>query len=95
MITFDVSAAGTGSGQGWLAEGINPSGEITGEYIDSNAVAHGFVRSRSGAITTFDAPGAGTGSGQGTMPLTNNPAGSVTGSEIDASGVSHGFLRTP
>jgi hypothetical protein len=70
-------------------------GEITGQYIDSNGVNHGFVRSPSGAITTFDAPGAGTGAGQGTLPETPNMFGVITGQYIDANNVHYGFLRTP
>jgi hypothetical protein len=65
IITFDVPGAGTGSGQGTQAFAISPEGTITGVYIDSGTVSHGFVRVRDGTFTKFDAPGAGTGSGQG------------------------------
>jgi hypothetical protein len=36
--------------------GINPAGTITGFYVDTNTVYHGFLRARDGTITTFDAP---------------------------------------
>ncbi len=65
ITTFNVSAAGTGSGQGTVPEGIDLVGDITGQYIDSNNVNHGFVRNPFGAIITFDAPQAGTAAGTG------------------------------
>jgi hypothetical protein len=92
---FDVSGAGTGSGQGTTPANINPAGDIAGSYIDASNVSHGFLRTKHSDITVFDVPGAGTGSGQGTYPSCNNPADAITGYYIDASGVYHGFLRTP
>ena len=58
---FDAPGAGTGNFQGTRAYAINPSGTITGFFIDSVNAAHGYVRSNQGVITVFDAPGAGTG----------------------------------
>ncbi len=66
---------------------INPSGTITGYYIDAS-IEHGFLRAPDGSFTTFDAPGSFY-----TQPQSINPAGVVTGSYIDASNMSHGFLR--
>jgi hypothetical protein len=40
VITFDVLGAGTGFFQGTFANGINPSGAITGYYVDTNYNAH-------------------------------------------------------
>jgi hypothetical protein len=102
---FDVPGAGTGPGapctllfvptcQGTIPENINPGGAITGEYVDTSRVFHGFLRTRTGTFITFDVLGAGTGPGQGTIPFSNNPANLITGSFIDANGVSHGFLAT-
>ncbi len=62
---FDAPGAGTAAGQGTRAYATNPSGEITGFFLDSTTVAHGYVRSNQGVITVFDAPGAGTGPLQG------------------------------
>jgi hypothetical protein len=45
---FDVSGAGTGSGQGSFPVNINASGAIIGEYVDGNGVNHGFQRSARG-----------------------------------------------
>ncbi|HEV8046558.1 MAG TPA: hypothetical protein VGP35_02450, partial [Terriglobales bacterium] len=95
ITTFNVSAAGNGSGQGTVPEGIDLLGEITGQYIDSSGVNHGFVRSPLGDITTFDAPGAGTASGQGTIPATPNVFGVITGQYIDSNNVHFGFLWNP
>jgi len=95
IITFDVPGAGTGPGEGTQAIHINPAGAVTGYYLDSGDVFHGYVRANDGTFATFDAPGAGTDPGQGTLPASNNPAETITGFYIDANDVSHGFLRTP
>ena len=58
---IDVTGAGTGSMQGTIALAIDAAGDVTGTYLDSNRVAHGYVRTANGTISTFDAPGAGTG----------------------------------
>jgi hypothetical protein len=94
ITTFDAPGAGTGAGQGTLPFAINPAGLITGYYLDTGDVFHGFLRIRNGAITTFDAPGAGTGPGQGTRAFSINPGGAISGRYIDAGAVRHGFLRT-
>src|SRR5262249_10538051 len=81
-----------------ISQNINPRGVISGGFIDTSFVIHGFVRAANGTITTFDVPGAGTGPGQGTFPGSVdclNPAGVITGSYADASNVNHGFVRTP
>ena len=104
--TFDAPGAAKA---GWLARftadgkgpsllgtagiSINTAGVITGGYIDTSAVAHGFVRAANGTITTFDAPGAGTGTLQGTAGISINTAGVITGTYFDANGVAHGFVR--
>jgi hypothetical protein len=100
IITFDAPGASTaaGSGQGTFPDGINEAGTITGHYIDSHNVNHGFLRNAGGGeFITFDAPGAGTtaGSGQGTFPKGINKVGAITGRYVDAHNVNHGFLRSP
>jgi hypothetical protein len=97
ILKFDVPGAGTdgSQAQGTYAEAISDSGEVTGSYIDSNDVQHGFVRARDNHITTFDAPGAGSvaGSYEGTVPLAINVAGEITGAYFDNNYVLHAFLR--
>ena len=47
ITTFDVSGAGTGSGQGsfpYCNNAVGAIGAITGYYIDSSDVFHGFLR---------------------------------------------------
>jgi hypothetical protein len=95
IIAFDVSGAGTGSGQGTYAASLTDFGIVTGAYVDSGNVYHGFLRYPDGNIITFDVPGAGTSSGQGTAPSNINDTGEITGSYIDSSNVAHGFLTTP
>ena len=92
--TFDVSVAGTGSGQGTIPNN-NPSGAISGQYFDSSSASHGFLRSKKGVITTFDAPGGGTCPFCGTTPLGINPSGAISGFLQDGSFVFHGFLYIP
>jgi hypothetical protein len=99
--SFDAPGAGTGPGASGCLEscpgtvpwGINPAGEITGQYIDVNNVAHCFVRSAHGTITTCDVPAAGTDGGQGSYGESIDPAGVIAGEYSDASSVWHGFMR--
>jgi hypothetical protein len=50
FITFDAPGAGKTAGSGWgtFPESISDAGAITGHYIDSKDVNHGFVRAPSG-----------------------------------------------
>jgi hypothetical protein len=98
--TFDAPGAGStpGSFQGTYAGNINVEGEIAGDYIDSDNVYHGFLRTPHGNIVTFNARGAGTGAGQGTSTAFAdgiNLLGAIPGAYEDANNVSHGFVRTP
>jgi hypothetical protein len=93
IATFDAPGAGTGTNEGTYVEtpdgGINPAGEVTGDYCDA-ITCHGFVRAPDGTITEFDPPGSTFTYGNGI-----NPAGDVTGNYGDANGVVHGFVRDP
>ncbi len=95
FIEFDAPHAGAGSGQGTFPQDNNPAGTITGYYIDSGTIFHGFLRSLDGTITSFDPPGSGTlkGSSQGTFPLSIDTAGEVVGQFQDENYLFHGFLR--
>lgn len=93
--TFDAGGAGTGQfqGTGCFADcpiRINDSGEITGSYLDSGGVQHGFVRTAEGSFVTIDPPGSA-----GTQPESINDSGVITGFYVDANGVYHGFLARP
>jgi hypothetical protein len=44
ITTFDAPGAGTGASQGTQVRGINAGGVITGYYVDSSNVNHGFIR---------------------------------------------------
>jgi hypothetical protein len=89
IITFDVSGAGTGVNQGTFPVAINPKGAITGTYVDSNNVSHGFLRAPDGTVTTFDP----TDDVNGIFVAGINPAGAITGSYFDSNLLFHGFLR--
>jgi len=102
--TFDVTGAGTGSGQGTKPISINAAGTITGTYTDASNVNHGFQRSKTGVITTFDAPGAGADvwlaslmpkglSVEGTGGFNISSGGVIAGTYTDTSNVQHGFVR--
>src|SRR6476620_7592992 len=56
ITVFDAPGAGTGPGQGTFPFSpliMNPNGAITGWYVDSAFVSHGFLRDKNGAFTTF------------------------------------------
>lgn len=104
LTVFDAPNAGTGSYEGTGCPGchlgLNDWGTAAGNYIDTNSVQHGFLRSPDGKFTTFDAPGAGNGVSQGTgcpsdCPTSINNLGAVTGTYIDANYTFHGYLRKP
>jgi hypothetical protein len=77
--------------------GLNDLGAVTGYYLDTNNVYHGFLRSPDGAFTTFEAPGADTTANNfnGTFPVSINDWGVITGYYVDVNNVVHGFLRLP
>jgi len=97
ITTFDAPGAGTGPFQGTTAgvsgfggPPINPAGVITGHYVDSGGVLHGFLRARDGTFTTVDAPGAINGTG---FLCCITPSDAVAGASFDANFVGHGFVR--
>lgn len=96
---FDAPGASSAAGSfdGTFPTSINDAGTITGNYIDSNDLTRGFLRSPAGEFTVFDVPGAGpvAASGYGTFPKGINDAGAVTGHYSDVRNVIHGFVRTP
>jgi hypothetical protein len=77
-----------GSVLGTFPSSINDAGQVTGYYVDSGFVSHGFVLDAVGAITSFDPPGS-----TGTFPSSMNNSGQITGSYVDSGGVYHGFVR--
>ena len=99
FVTFDApgASATAGSFDGTFPASINDGGSITGSYIDSKQLTHGFLRTPAGAFSTVDAPGAGAvaAAGYGTFPRSINDRGAITGHYTDAHGVIHGFLRGP
>jgi hypothetical protein len=94
---FNAPGAGTGGGQGTNfagLSGINTAGMITGPYVDSKGVFHGYIRSTAGKFTILNVASAGTGAGQGTLPGNINTSGEIAGFYTDKAGVNHGFLWT-
>jgi hypothetical protein len=92
ITTFDAPGAGTSPFQGtypFQGQIINPAGAITGFYVDSSDVSHGFLRAPDGTITGFDPTGS-----LFTFPLAINPAGAITGQYCDGTNC-RGFLRAP
>jgi hypothetical protein len=93
--TFDAPGAGTDSfeGTGCFSDcpvSLNDWGAITGVYIDSSFVSHGYLRSPGGKIVTVDPVGSTY-----TFPDGINDFGVITGYYLDANNVFHGFLRIP
>jgi uncharacterized membrane protein len=72
---------------GTEAYGINNSGQIVGNYTDSE-INYGFLLS-GGDYTTIDVPGASY-----TTIFGINDAGQMVGVYVDGNGY-HGFLATP
>lgn len=100
ITTFDAPTGAGSEGFGCFVActlGLNDRGAITGFYLDTNNVYHGFLRKRSGKITIFDAPRADTtaDSSHGTFPVSINDEGAISGYYVDANSVNHGFVRLP
>ena len=97
LIRLDAPGASSAAGtfDGTFPTSINNGGTITGNYIDSKDLVHGFLRSPTGGFTTFDAPGASSVAafGYGTFPESINDAGVIAGHYTDAHETSHGFVR--
>jgi hypothetical protein len=91
---FDVPGAPTSVlDRGTQPLSIDTAGDITGIYLDTSDVRHGFVRAANGTFITFNVAGAGTAATQGTFPLSINTVGVVTGFYADSNGTFHGFVR--
>jgi hypothetical protein len=85
---FDPPGAGTAAGQGSIVfENLN-SGVVVGYNVDTNWVAHGFIRRAQGEYTMIDVPGAA-----GTQAFGINDEGTAVGWWFDAKGMYHGYLR--
>jgi len=103
ITTFDApgaAAASAGSFFGGTAPfGMDPAGDITGFYADTNSILHGFVRLADGTITApIDVPGAATASASliaGTLAGSMNSSGNIAGMFADPNGLLHGFIRSP
>ena len=93
VTTIDAPGAGTGAGQGTIADSVGDNTAITGWHIHENNVNHGFVRGHHGRFTTINAPGAGTGAGQGTLVADITLAGDIAGFYVDSNNVAHGYSR--
>ena len=94
ITVFDAPGAGTGPGQGTFPFSpliMNPNGAITGWYVDSALVSHGFLRDRNGVITTFDVPGAGTGPARVRLAFAISVDGEITGFYVDGTNVEPRF----
>jgi hypothetical protein len=92
--TFDAPGAGTGSKEGTgcpfdCTTSLNDMGAISGTYIDSNSVYHGYLRAPDGKFVTVDPAGS-----TATLSSGMNDLGAITGYYADSNGVIHGFLRT-
>ena len=101
MVIIDAPGASTGVvvasvEAGTAITAIDNSGNVGGLYLDSNSLAHGFVRSASGAFSTFDAPttGASRGIFPFSYPFQFDTAGDLTGVYLDGNDVAHEFVRS-
>jgi hypothetical protein len=71
---------------------MNSEGSLTGSYLDTELIAHGFVRNPYGTITSFDPP-----RGVQTIATSINDIGVIAGSYYYDwnSQIAEGFLRVP
>jgi probable HAF family extracellular repeat protein/VCBS repeat-containing protein len=69
-------------------EAINNSGQIVGDYKDSDGNWHAFLFS-DGQYTTIDVPGATS-----TSAAAINASGQIAGYYLDSGGVYHGFMES-
>ena len=93
--TLDAPGAGNSSYEGTgcpsdCPTSLNDFGEVTGDYIDTNYVFHGYLRSPNGTITTVDPAGTIFTWSSGIDDL-----GQVTGYYADVNDVYHGFVAVP
>lgn len=94
-ISFRAAEEGIGNGQGTVAVAINGPGTITGEYVDSSGVSHGFFRSLDSTFTGFDAPDAGNTLYQAILPSAVNGDGAIAGSFTDSANLNRAYVRDP
>jgi hypothetical protein len=87
VTTFDVSGAGTGSGQGTMPEQINSKGVIAGCYRTDAGIQYGFVRATDGTITSID-----DASYAGTYVYGINTAGTLVGNVWEGSEGASGMI---
>lgn len=84
--SIDVPGAGPG---GTAAFGINDLDQVSGYFVDTAGLVHGFVQTR-GQFKHLDVPGAAA-----TIATAINNFGVVAGEYIDTTGHRHGFVATP
>lgn len=89
LVEFDVPLAGQGENQGTVGRYLSADGAITGHYIDSYNMVHGFLRNSDGTFTTFDPTES-----VATYPLGVNATHVIVGTYNDAHGILHGFIRS-
>jgi hypothetical protein len=94
-LVFNAPGAGTGAGQGTVTTCGNENDQLTGYYVDSQNIRHGFVANRTGnAIDVLAWSWGVTGSGvTATEGNCINNNGVIAGDYTDASGVTHGLQR--
>jgi hypothetical protein len=83
VVTFDVP-----SSNATRPIAINDSGQIAGNYQDTDGVSHGFLREQDGSLTTFDPTGS-----IATQVTAMNKKSEITGFYATVDGLYHGFLR--
>jgi hypothetical protein len=91
---FDATGAGTASGEGTQAYGMNSSGVVVGEvttgFVGVVATTHSYIRNTDGTFTVFDPPMAGP---SGSIADGINDSGTIIGEFRDANLINHGYLR--
>lgn len=98
-----VGSCATTALGGTVVMGIDPAGDVAGNYYDASCAQHAYLRTANGTITTINASGAVTipcftkGTASlicDTQAIGIGPAGDITGGYVDSNGAVHGFMRT-
>jgi len=77
-----------------ISSSINDFGVVSGYYVDSTGVYHGFRHTPDGKYFPYDAPNAALVPGQGTVAGPINLLGTIAGEAYNASGVESAFSGT-
>lgn len=87
LVAFDIPGGGSQNGHGTYVNGVNISGDVTGNVIDDSGQSSGFVRDADGTVTVF------TGAANADTHAIDIAGSTVNGYYTGADGHNHGFIH--